>query len=619
MVSVDYARRDVRRLMGVLVLMLCGLVFLGVMLWRIQVLHVRRYESSFERQSIRRARLPGVRGMIFDRSGECLAGNRPSYCVAVYIEELRQAGPRDKTIDEIERIIDRVADILGRERTATREDIRRHIHQRSPLPFIAWRDLTHEELAVWEQGGAGMRGVDIYVEPVRTYPHGALAAHAIGHVTRVKPVGPGEQRYQYYLPELDGKDGVERAFNSILAGEAGGRLIRVDAAGYKHTEKCEKEPEAGNSIMLTIDVRIQAMAEQVLTGERGATVVLDPRNGDVLALASSPAFDLRNFTPSVSAPVLRRLRSDRGSPFLNRAIAGRYAAGSIFKPIVAIAALENRRATADTKFSCPGHFDLGNTRFHCWNSRGHGSIAMREAIEQSCNSYFCQLGLKCGYERIYHMAEALGLGAGTGIDLPGEASGLLPDNEWKVRRHSDLWRSGDTCNVSIGQGPLVVTPIQMAVFASAVANGGYVYRPRLLLRKLARGVNPYHFSPPSDGDHPRKGELMNWMQWSSTTLKLVRGGMLDVVQNRSGTGLRARVAGVRIGGKTGTAEYGPRSARKKYAWMIAFAPFERPRYAAVIVVEDALSGGRDAAPRMARLLKGILVRDGVISEEDSAG
>jgi penicillin-binding protein 2 len=278
--------------------------------------------------------------------------------------------------------------------------------------------------------------------------------------------------------------------------------------------------------------------------------------------------------------------SDEGQPFFNRAISGNYAPGSIFKPVVAVAALENRRAAPNETFECRGYFELGNTKFHCWRRGGHGRLELRKAIEQSCNSYFCQLGLRCEHERIVHMAGALGFGRATGIPLPGESGGLLPDNEWKRRHYNgDSWRAGDTCNLSIGQGWLLVTPLQMAVFAATLANGGTVYRPRLVR---------------SPGEEP---VVMNVMGWSAETLAVVRGGMHDVVESESGTGKRARLEGIPMGGKTGTAEYGLRSDRRQYGWMIVFAPFDRPRYAACIVIEDAVSGGITAAPRIRRLME----------------
>ena len=563
------------------------LAFLGIKLWRMQIVHASTYASDFERQSVRRVRLPATRGLIYDRHGVCLAGNRPSYCIAIYVEELRRPGRLSNTVDRVEEVVDQVADVIGRERGVSRRDIRLHIQRRGPMPFLAWRGIDHDVIARWAESPEPLPGVDVYVEPVRTYPNGPEASHVLGYVRRADTPTGKKSAYHYYLPEIEGKRGLEKVFNDRLAGQAGGRLLRVDASGFRYEVIDELLPQPGGNLRLTLDLRIQAAAEAVLAGQRGSVVVLDPRNGEVLAMASMPTYDSNTFSAGASREEWDRLSALDGV-FVNRSVSGAYAPGSVFKPIVAIASLENRRARADTRFNCPGFFQLGDVRFGCWSDRGHGEIAMRKSIEQSCNAYFCQLGLQCGYERIYHIADALGLGRATGIELDRETGGLLPNDAWKRATHKDdAWRAGDTCNVSIGQGPLLVTPLQMAVVTAALANGGRVLRPNLVL------------GPGGSGG------VVNRMNWSAETLETVRGGMRDVVQLESGTGKRARIPGVVMAGKTGTAEYGPRNARKHYAWMILFAPYTRPRYALALVVEDALSGGQTAAPMAARLMDNV--------------
>ena len=572
------------RLRVALVAMLGAFVVLAGALWRVQVLQGSRHTARMNRQSIRRVQLPGLRGVITDRHGERLADNRPSYCLAVYIEELRQPRGWDNTVDEVERVIDRLAGIMRLERAVSRKDIRDHIREVLPLPFLAWRNLDAHALARWAESGESFPGVDVYVQPVRRYPGGSLAAHVLGYVGRADLNWDAENPYHYYLPDMAGRYGVERSFNERLAGVAGGKLIRVDASGFKHDEESELAPSMGEDIRLTLDVRLQRLAEAALEGETGAIVMVDARNGDVLALASAPAFDLN---VSQESKQFATMFTDEHKPLFNRAVSGAYPPGSTFKPLIAIAALENAGIRPAARFSCPGYFELGGVRIRCWRSSGHGSIAMRKAIEQSCNAYFCQLGLKCGYERIYHMADAFGFGHRTDIRLDLEAQGLLPNNDWKVAHRGDSWRSGDTCNVSIGQGALLVTPLQMALFVAAIGNGGFVYHPRVV-------VEPWE-----------EGNLIQKLAWSETTLNTVRSGMFDVVEAERGTGRRARIRGVTMGGKTGTAEYGPRAERKKFAWMIAFAPFSNPRYGVAIVIEDAMSGGRTAAPRVADLMAGV--------------
>lgn len=555
-------------------------------LWHEQVVKAEDYASSHYRQTVRRVLLPAVRGTILDRNGKCLARNRPSYCIALYVEELRQPGRIANTVDAIAGVVSNLSAVLELPPEVDRDDIRVHLRKRMPIPFLAWRDISPDALARWAERSAIQPGVDVYVQPVREYPYGEAFGHGLGYVGRADPP-PSERKYHYYLPGVEGKAGVERSLDERLAGRAGGKLLRVDASGFRHDEMAERAPREGGTVTLTIDIDFQRAAEVALAGERGAAVIIDPHNGDVLVLASSPSLDPNVFCPSISSTDWRRLRDDPGKPLFNRAVSGIYPPGSTFKPVIALAALHNGRARASTQYDCRGYFALGDVRFRCWNRLGHGRIAMRKAIEQSCNAYFCALGIDCGYERIYHMAEALGFGARTGIALPGEAAGLLPDSEWKQQVIGDRWRAGDTCNVSIGQGALSVTPLQMAAFMATLGNGGRMFRPRLVRDR-------------------RAGELIKALSWPGSVVDVVRNGMWDVVQAPNGTGKYALVEGFEMAGKTGTAEYGPRSRRRKHTWMTAFGPFRNPRFAIAMVIEDGQSGGRTVAPRIRELVTTLL-------------
>ena len=595
MISSSPLENETLRLRAIMALIAMALVFLALWLLRVQVFKGSEQEQRATKQSVRRVRLPGARGAILDRHGTCLAENRANFCIAVYAEELRQPGKWEKTVGEVDQVIGKLATILEVEPEVTREEIRSHISKRLPLPFLAWRNLDAEALAKWAEKGQEVPGVDIHVEPVRHYPYGQLAAHILGFVGRAEETRDADDPYHFYLPEMEGKRGIEKVFNDRLAGVAGGRLIRVDAAGFKHDEQGEREPVKGQDVTLTLDAGTQGLAEEILSGMTGAAVVVDCRNGDVLAMASAPSFDL---VAARDKAEYQRLRKDEGNPLFNRAISGMYPPGSTFKPLVALTALSAAGIGPETAFECVGYYALGPVHFNCWLKTGHGPLQMRKAIEQSCNAYFCQLGLACGYRRICQMADAFGFGRCTGIDLDQESSGLVPDGAWKQKRFHDLWRSGDTCNLSIGQGWLLATPLQMALFVAAIANGGHVYRPRIVMEPWG------------------EGDLIKKMPWTEAALGTVRGGMFDVVENEEGTGKRARVRGVHMGGKTGTAQYGPVAAQRKYGWMIAFAPFEAPRVGAAIVLENVNSGGRDAAPRMGRLMAGIFgVKPAMLSEQ----
>lgn len=579
--------QDVRlRIFVVMGVMLLSLSFLIVQLWRIQVVRSAEFATSLDRQSIRRVRLPGIRGRILDRHGVILADNKPMYCIALYTEELRERGPWARTVDRIDTVVEALALTLGLDRQVTRGDIARHVQRRLPLPFLAWRGLDEGAMARWAESGRTFPGVDIYVETERVYPHGLAAAHLIGYVGRADPADGEEHPYHYYLPEMAGREGVERSGDPVLRGFAGGRLLRVDASGFKYEEYGEREPIPGSDVRLALDLEIQLFAENILSNQPGAVVVLDPRNGDVLALASGPLFD-RDALSSQAA--WQALMADPSRPALNRAIAGQYPPGSVFKPVIGIAGLVNDRVTPDALIGCPGFYELGGIRFRCWLRRGHGPLHFRSATEQSCNPYFIEVGLRTGYPRVYHMADSLGFGRVTGIALPGEVGGLLPDDAWKRRERRDAWRPGDTANVSIGQGALLVTPLQMAVLTAALANGGRVYRPRLFL-----------------ADAP---DLLQQMAWTSAHLDVLRAGMFDAIHGARGTGRRALLAGVHMAGKTGTAQFG---VDQTHAWMILYAPFEAPRYAVAMIVEDDVSGGVTVAPRLRELMEKIFIRDGVL-------
>lgn len=593
----DLLNDEAIRLRLLLLIMLTGFGALSVSFWDIQVRREPEFQSSEFQQSMRRVRLPGPRGSLWDRHGVLLAGNRPSYGIAIYVEELRQRGHLSNTVNRVESVIELLGGRLGLQREVTRDDILVHIRKRRPLPLLAWRGIDERVMARWAEISEPLPGVDVLAEPVRHYPDPALAAHVLGHVGRLDP-GDEVESFDYHLPDMEGRSGMERALDSRIRGEAGGQLLQVDASGFTHREHSIRPPRPGEDVVLTLDAEIQRMSERELLGERGACVVLDPRNGNILALASSPTFRIDDMR---DVGRYAELAADPSRPFVNRAIAGVYPPGSIYKPLVAIAAMENGRADPDTVFDCPGYFAIGNFRIGCWRKEGHGPLALRRAIEQSCNTYFCALAAQCGYPRIYHMGEALGLGRRTGIELPGESAGLLPDAAWKLRTQRDGWRPGDTANASIGQGYVLVTPLQMAMYAATIANGGKVYRPRLVADSAA-------------------GDLVNEMGWSPATLAAIRGGMIDVVNAISGTGKRAALPQVTVAGKTGSAEYGPREQRRKYAWMMAYAPAEAPRYVVVIVLEDAISGGLSTAPHIRQLLSGIMaLEQGIRLDADAQG
>lgn len=568
--------------------------FLIVAMYQIQILERDSMISRMERQSIRRVRLPAIRGKVYDRYGACLVDNRPSFDLVLYPEEMRfndrSLGPVSNCFEQVQMI----AEVLGRPVSLTPEEIRKHLLRERPLPLGLWEDLSTEEVSRLVEKVVALQGVDIVPRPVRAYPNGALAGHFLGYLGRTGYLSEDQlEQFHFFLPDTVGKSGVEAAFDQQLRGWAGVQLLQVDVVGYKHSVLTERSRPAirGKDLYLTIDTGLQQTLEQSLRGKRGAAVALNPSNGEVLAMVSSPGLDPRDFTPRLTAKRMQELLDDPDHPFQNRAIYSVYPPGSTFKPIVALAALEHGLATASTLVHCSGVFYVGSRAFRCASRYGHGDLDLVHAIEASCNIYFYEKGVQLGLEPIHDMATQFHLGRAFGIPIQGESNGLLPTDAWKRKHHGDGWRAGDTANLSIGQGFLNVTVLSMASVASTLANGGRIWMPRVALG----------FREPQSGEWSSvEPQSLGRVQVQAQHMALVREGMRMAVQGRIGTARRAGVEGIEMAGKTGTAEYFEDRMKKNHAWFIGFAPFDRPQIALAVVVEDASGGGQDAAPVAAR-------------------
>ena len=599
------------------------LLRLGAALHRIQTRESEGYAREQIRHSIRRVRLPATRGRILDRNGVVLADNKPSFSIAIYIEDLRRPGPWSNTVNRVDTLLDTLAEVTGKERDVSVKDIWNHIRLRRAIPLLAFTGLTDAELARYAEsarnlgdGERSLAGTDVYAGAERVYPHGNLAAHLIGYVGRDNSKNDGagasggagaasaaqalDEEWEtiaedsrtkdinFYLPDLTGRGGVEMYFDAQLAGAGGGKLIRVDAIGYRHEENMALAPVPGRDVVLAIDAALQKTAEDALDSAgkgRGAAVVISLDNGDMLAAATAPRFDLRDCSPRLSPKLWNGLVNDPARPLVNRALSGAYPPGSVFKPVVALCGLSHGMVGADEATPCPGSITVGSRVIKCASKYGHGNIAMRRALSVSCNPYFISLGLKLGLEKIREDCLRLGLGAAPQIGVK-VSPGLLPSAEYKMRRWREGWRGGDTANLSIGQGYLTATPLQIASMTAAIALDGRTLKPRLV-----RG---------DGGDRAEFGEPMGW---SKRDLALVKGGMFDAINDaREGSGRRAAIPGVKAAGKTGTAEYTENGERKKHAWMICYAPAEKPQYAIAVVMEDSDSGGHTAAEILRKLL-----------------
>lgn len=570
--------RDEPRLVGdvtcwaTLAVFLLGLVLLAVRLRQVQVDEAAALGYEGQRQSVRLVRTAGGRGRILDRRGEVLADNR--LCVSIVCDPAAFSRRRwTETAAAIREACERVGRATGLVPRLEEAAVLRHLRRSLAIPLTVWRDVGEDELARFCERAREFPGFSVAEAEERVYPRGRLAAHVLGFVGRAQVEdGGGGQRSNFRESELRGREGLESYYDDFLRGVPGERRLLVDARGFTRRWNTVTPASRGPDLRLTLDARIQAAAERALEGLRGACVVLDPRDGSVLAMASAPSYDLSDCVPTLSPDVFRRLREDPDRPLVNRAGSGRYAPGSTFKPVTALAGLG---AGVDWARECTGVFSLGTMRLKCTRRWGHGLLDVRDALKVSCNPYFCGLGYDAGTNRLFAAARAFGLGSRTGLDLGADNRGVVPDDAWKRAHYGEPWRAGDLAQMSIGQGMLLVTPLQMALVAGAIGTGTRV-RPH-----LKAGLSAEARPLPFPGRH----------------LDVVREGMRRVVNEPDGSGRRAGEGlAVTVCGKTGTAEVGEGERRRKNTWFIAYAPAGNPTVALSMVVEDGESGGGTTAP-----------------------
>ena len=582
-------------------LFLFGFLVLGVSLYRLQTDRAGEFAEVETTQTTRRVSVPALRGRILDRAGRVLADCRPSRCIVCNLEELQQRGSRSNTVNAIDCAVDSLAAAVGIPRALTREQISRHVARESALPLTVWRDLDERTFARFAERADMFPGFAMTVRAERRYPYGTLAAHVIGYTGRGRPgedsgATPQAAQGAHFFEEMEmkGRKGVEGFYNRYLAGFPGERFLRVDARGFRPRKSAGRElaaasaddvaPADGLDLELTLDVDIQAELERQLDGVTGAGVVLDPRDGAVLAMASAPTFDPNDCIPRLSSAVYASLTNAPAKRGQNRAISEAYAPGSTFKPITALAALSTGWLPDDV-YDCSGVYQLGQWKLRCWDYYGHGPINLRQALKHSCNTFFCNIGSAIGTNALVEAARSFGLGACTGIDLGGETPGVVPDESWKMLHYNEKWFPGDTCQMSIGQGMLLVTPLQMAVVAAALANGGTLVKPYLHKRK-------------PEAEEESAGEAHGrTVPFAAESIELIREGMRDVVTGGTGRKIADGLS-VTCAGKTGTAEIGMGEAKRKNTWVIAFAPYERPTVAMAMIVERGESGGKTVAPRV---------------------
>jgi penicillin-binding protein 2 len=558
---------------------------------------------TFETQKLARTYIldvPGPRGQITDRNGAPLAQNRLSYNLAINFPT-----PLDfsdaQALSFAREKIDSAGKLIGRKLRISDEAILRHYRNRGIMPLEIAQNLTQSEYEqVKDNLPAGMIVRPIYV---RIYPNGKVAGQIIGYTGKTGRNPDGiVDNHETLWPETEGREGLEQTFNEMLTGKHGEYKLTFDKDGRKTSEKLTTPPEPGYNVVTTLDLHLQQLAEKTLEAKakRGAIVIVDPNNGDILALASWPTCDPNLFVPSISAEQLKALQNDANIPLLPRAYRSSYPPGSTFKVAVGIAALESGAVHPDDRYQCVPAIQIGNVTFHNWKKGDRGALNFVQALTESCDTWFYQVGIKTGAQPIIDSALKLGFGAKCGIPLRGEAEGRIPNDEYMKATHGRRLLNGDIANMSIGQGDTQVTPLQMAQAMGVVANGGTFYQTRLVQQ-----VQTFDHQVATAYQVRAKRTL----ELSPGTLDELRTGMINVVNGSGGTAHQASLDNVEVAGKTGTAQWGPKEKERTAAWFAGFLPADQPRYAFAVLYEGDVGsnvhGGSTAAPMIADIFKEI--------------
>jgi len=618
--------------------MLLGMGALGLRLWWIQVAHGEVWTSQLRGSSQATVRIPSVRGEIKDRNGVTLVQNRASYEVDFYLPEMVKGYrerfgppplteyraiingmPKDQKEPDIIKIVNggivpRLNDLdLARDYNAGK--LQKHYRNDTEVPYSYVKDIDFPTLAKFSEHDVGLPGVDIAIKPVRSYVYGALAAHILGYVGMPNDIDKEEAgKFTFYQQDMEGKSNIEKTMDQYLRGKPGVRYLRKNAKGTIEGVLKEDPPQQGANVFLTIDSRIQAITEEALrVVSRAGAVVVDPNNGNVLAMTSVPSFDPNTFIPSIKAKDWKALQKDEADPLVNRAISC-LPPGSTFKLITSLAGLRGAKNLAGAKYSCGGGVSYGDHFFQCWVASKHythGTIGLADAIKVSCDSFFYQYGNAAGIQSIDHIGKMLGIGEESGLQLSGEQTGNMPGPEWMQIHHpQERWSQAQTANVTIGQGYTLVSPLQLAMSYAAIANGGVCYYPRLVDKVLKQDGSPLLDEQGNPAAPPPRVRSDLRQEIPPDRIELVRKGLWKVVNEGGGTGGRAHLQDWVVAGKTGTAQATERGHEENVAWFACFAPFDHPKYVVVVMVQGASGhGGEVAGPIATRILERTLAQD----------
>ena len=585
-------------------------------MYYLQVVEADRYTTLAEDNRINLRLLAPPRGRIVDRFGQLLAVNRQNYRVDLISEQV------NKKYGNVEMVLDLLSDIIeisAGERKRILREIRR---KRSFLPVKVRENLTWEEVARIEVNAPNLPGVKVEIGQRRFYPHPDDTGHILGYVAAVSEKDMTDDPLLELPGFRIGKAGIEKVYDLALRGSGGNSRVEVNAFGRVIREIDRNDGQPGAELALTVDLKLQKYVGNRLGSESASAVVMDVRSGGILAMTSTPGYNPNAFNQGLSVSAWKALINNPHSPLINKSVAGQYPPGSTFKMMVALAALEKGVITPRTRHFCRGFIELGDSKFHCWKRGGHGAMNLKAAIKQSCDVYFYEIARRTGIDRISAMAERFGLGNALGVDLPGELSGLMPTKTWKQAAIGAPWQVGETLHAGIGQGYLLVTPLQLAVMTARLVNGGFKVLPH-----LARDIVV------PEGVKPRGRQEPESIGVSQNHLKLIKDAMSSVMNEAGGTAYKARIKekGFEMGGKTGTAqvrritkserEAGVKKNRdlewlqRDHAIFVGFAPVDNPRYAVSVIVEHGGGGSSTAAPIARDILLKTQRRDIVVPEK----
>lgn len=580
-----------KRLFGIMMVVFAAFSLLAARLFYLQIIAGDHYYKMSKNNCIRIQRVKPVRGLVFDRNGNLLVENRPSFDLSIIPCD---AKPIEKTIDNLLRHVPEFADEICEKVSAGKIKY-------GYRPQLLKKDIGRDALAPVSAHRFEIPGVMIDINSRRNYIYDSLASHLIGYLGEINAAELKNDTYRYKESgDFIGRYGIEKSYDADLSGVPGGRIVQVNAIGQvvKILDTVESEP--GNNIYLTIDFELQTIAEAQLKDQIGAIVAMDPNSGEILAMASSPTYSQNDFINGISSDQWQQLVSDPHRPMMNKALQGLYPPASTYKIVTAIAALEEGLIDENTTFYCPGSYSYGNRSYGCWKKEGHGKVNITDAIAQSCDVFFYQVGRKLGVDRMAWYAKGCGLGSRTGINLENESDGLIPTAAWKKRRTGISWQGGENLSIAIGQGYNLVTPLQIAVLFGAVANGGTEYRPRILKKVQTVGGQIVKTGQP---------EIIGKLPVSPQTLDLIQNGLREVVNDRHGTAhWYVYDKEIDISGKTGTAQVVSLKTEKEmenkkksvsydsHAWFVGYAPTEKPEIVVSVLVEHGKHGSSGAGP-----------------------